>query len=384
MDQTTFLDELFKPLHGAQRNTLTALVDAICRSGSARTTDIAFSLALGAGILVQSAMNRLYRCLRNPRIDWWKLTTRQAELLTPLGQRAVIAIDWTEWHSGLRMLVAGLVTGNRAVPLAAAAKTQRCFTGSQNTFENKFVKDLDRALEAADRRSILLFDRGFLRTSLLKLLMEQTSCDFVVRIGEIRRVWQGNRRSLRLDRSGLFPGHVLDLGVVRLRGGRAGDVRLRVIGVWAYGQREPWWVATSLVEESAEEIVRLYYARMRVEELFRDEKGCRYGLALEWTHFSRPEHLERMMRIVGFALVLGNAVGHRVARQRPKLLMPCKKKGPRVSVLRLGLQILRNGHLRATEIGQSLVRVCFPSIAGSNFPWLWKPLPRRPRWEVEK
>lgn len=383
MAQTTFLESLFKPLHGAQRNTLTALVDAICRSGSGRTIDIAFSLALSAGILVESAMNRLYRCLRNSRIDWWKLTARQVELLTPPSQRAVIAVDWTEWHSGLRMLVAGMVSGRRSVPVAAEATTQRCERGSQNTFENQFLKQLDRALEEADRRAVLLFDRGFLRTSLLRLLLEDTHFDFVVRLAEKRRVWRG-RRTLRLDRAGLFPGHVLDLGVVTFRGGRGSDVSLRVVGVWAHGQKEPWWVATSLLDETVEDVVRLYYARMRVEELFRDQKGSRYGLALEWTSFRKPEHIERMMRIVGFALVVGMAVGERASMQRPKLLMPCKRKGPRLSVVRIGMQLLKNTSLRAVELSQSLVRVCFPSAAASGFPWLWKPLPFKPTWEDGK
>jgi len=67
--QTTFLADLFKSLHGAQRKTLTAVVVAICRAGEARSLGIAMQLAFAHSILLESALNRFYRLLRNPRID---------------------------------------------------------------------------------------------------------------------------------------------------------------------------------------------------------------------------------------------------------------------------------------------------------------------------
>ncbi len=80
-----------------------------------------------------------------------------------------------------------------------------------------------------------------------------------------------------LKRCGLQPGHALDLGPVLLR--QDGAVRLRVVGIWARGQREPWWLATNL-EDSLAHLASLYDRRMAVEEQIRDTKGARFGLRL--------------------------------------------------------------------------------------------------------
>jgi hypothetical protein len=70
-------------------------------------------------------------------------------------------------------------------------------------------------------------------------------------------------------------------------------VTVRLIGVWAEGAQEVWWLATSLPHRLSK-IVALYDRRMGIEAQFRDAKGVRFGLKRKWTQFTKAEFGERM------------------------------------------------------------------------------------------
>ena len=59
-----------------------------------------------------------------------------------------------------------------------------------------------------------------------------------------------------------------------------GCVRVRLIGVWAAGAKEVWWLATDLTNRVSK-IVGYYDRRVGTEEQFRDAKGVRFGLKLK-------------------------------------------------------------------------------------------------------
>jgi hypothetical protein len=94
---------------------------------------------------------------------------------------------------------------------------------------------------------------------------------------------------------------MVDLGLVQLREDAA--VQVRVVGIWARGQREPWWIATSLTVPVAE-VASWYDRRMGVEEQLRDTKGCRYGVQILWTAFQQSERIGRLFVLVGVAITL--------------------------------------------------------------------------------
>lgn len=96
-----------------------------------------------------------------------------------------------------------------------------------------------------------------------------------------------------------------DFGFIHLRAD--GFVRVRLIGVWAKGAKEVWWLATDLTSTVAK-VVSYYDRRMGIEEQFRDAKGTRFGLKLKWTQFIKPEFVERIYLLVGIALLLWTSV----------------------------------------------------------------------------
>lgn len=122
-------------------------------------------------------------------------------------------------------------------------------------------------------------------------------------------------------------------GFVELR--QDGAVRVVLIGVWAKGAKEVWWLATDL-EGAVSKVVSYYDRRMSIEERFRDAKGCRFGVKLKWSLFTRAEFVERIYLPVGVALLLWTSVGRAVEEAQPKVRLRSKSKGERLSLARVG------------------------------------------------
>jgi hypothetical protein len=277
---------------------------------------------------------------------------------------ALIAMDWTEWHSSLRMLLGSVVAGRRAIPVCAQVFAKDKVPKSQNIWENNFLRILGLMLKDLGMSACILADRGFRRVSFLKLLLAHPTLTFVVRLCDQITVEDASHKRL-LSQSGLQPGRAMDLGTIRLRQDAA--VSVRVVGIWARGQREPWWLATNL-EEPLARIAALYDRRMAIEEQIRDTKGARFGLKLVWTQIHTPAALARFALLIGLTILLLTAIGHAVVRNIPGVQLCCKKKGPRLSLLSIGQLFLPRAGLRALSL--TALRDNIPSPAFRSFPWL--------------
>jgi len=327
------LGEVLGPLRKSQRTAIALVVEAISAFGQASSLAIAARLAQRTGAGVPSALVRFYRLLHNRRVEDLLLSRQMIRTLAKRSRTVLISIDWTEWHPPLRMLLASVVTGTRAVPVYASTFIKTAIVRSQNCWENTFLKMLVMVLEEARVAACFLADRGFRRVSFVKLLLEQPSHTFVVRLADKVLVEdEGSRRLLR--DIGLQAGRAIDLGWVKLR--QDAFVTVRVIGVWAKGRREPWWLATNRTD-SLGSLASLYDRRMTIEEQIRDTKGARFGFALVWSQITTPEALSRFVLLIGLALMILTALGHSLAQKYPNVRLPSKTKGPRLSLLTVGL-----------------------------------------------
>lgn len=362
------LAEILHPLRRSQQTTLSWILAAILEAGTGRTLAIATKLALWLETRLDSALNRLYRALRNPRIDWLSVEREFLRLLgRTVGRRLLIAIDWTEWHGQMRMLVASVVLGRRAVAVQTEAFERQKICRSQNARENTFLRTLGAVLREAGLEAVILCDRGFRRVSWLSLLLE-LGLSFVVRLKDDVTVHSEHLGGpTTLGKVGLSPGRAVDLGWVRLRSDE--KVEVRVVGAWASGAREPWWLATNLRREAASTVVSYYDRRMAVEEQLRDQKGSRFGLELCWTNFRKPDHLGRFARLTGIALFIWMGAGVAAAQARPSLRLPHPTKGPRLSYVRIGIQTLHA--LRGqVELTGAYLAALLPRPAIRRFAWI--------------
>lgn len=331
------LSTLLSPLKKRHRKTVGLMIAAITVAGQARSFAIATVVARWLGTQLGSAVNRWYRLLRNDRVDYDLFLVQWLRLLVRRGDRhLLIAVDWTEWHSGLRVLAAAVVVGKRAVPAFVQACSKVVRTRSQNARENTFLRLLCEALRRAEVKATLLFDRGFRRVSLIHL-MQQLEVGFVVRLmSDVSVELTDGGPQVALADVLLEMGRVVDLGVVPLR--LDGAVRVRVIGYWAPGAVEPWWLATSETCD-ARRVLKLYDRRMTVEEQFRDLKGQRFGAKLYWTQFATPEALTRFITLLAVALLIWLLNGAAAATYDRSLRLNSRRKGPRQSFVTIGTRI---------------------------------------------
>ena len=361
--------EAIGPVLGALRKSQSKIVSltvqAIAEVGKAASIPIAAFLSQTVGCQVDSALTRLYRLLHNPRLDDLKITRQMLSVLSQAHSSLVIALDWTEWRVPLRMLLASVVVGARAIPVYAAAFSKTDIPRSQNTRENAFLRVLGMILEEVRVKACFLADRGFRRVSFLNLLLKQEGHSFLVRIGD--QVMVENKKGKRLlKRWGLQPGMALDLGVVRLR--QDGAATCRVVGIWAKGQREPWWLATNLCDPLSR-LAALYDRRMAIEQQIRDTKGARFGFALVQTQIQKPEALARFALLIGLAIMLLTAIGCAVALRRPDVRLTSKAKGHRLSLLSVG-RLFFHSFLKNQKLSLDLLLQNLPPPTLRSFDWL--------------
>jgi hypothetical protein len=361
------LSSLLSPFRRSQQKTCAAIVAALCQAAQASSFAIAGQLSRLTDVKLGSALTRLYRFLRNERFDNWLLTEQMLRLTAPPAGRLLLALDWTQWQDRFSVLTAAACVGTRSIPVAASACVKSQLARSQNLWEETFLRLVADRLRAAGGSAVWLCDRGFDRVAWLGRLtgFEQA---FVVRL--MREVTAHLPEGPCLLKSlELEPGGRRDYGFAWVRSDRW--VRVRLIGVWAKGAKEVWWLATNL-KNRVSKVVSYYDRRMGVEEQFRDTKGRRFGLKLRWTQFAKPEFVERMYLMVAVALLLWTSVGSAVAEGEPKVRLKSKTKGARLSLARIGSYYWQQVSKQLT-LTASFVRQLMPPPRLRMFKWLMAP-----------
>lgn len=209
MTRDPLLQPLLRPSRRSQQKTLALVIAAIAEVAQATSCALAGHLAVQLGIQVGSALTRFYRLLRNERIDDQRLTEQLLRVLHGDRKPLLLAIDWTEWHHELRILVAAVVVGCRAIPIQAAAFSRTHIPRSQNLRETTFLRLLVHTLRIVEQTAVVLCDRGFRRVRWLALLLDcHQAC--VVRLGADVMVTRGSSGSRLLRAWHLQPGQAVD------------------------------------------------------------------------------------------------------------------------------------------------------------------------------
>ncbi|HOU90015.1 MAG TPA: hypothetical protein PLU22_03170 [Polyangiaceae bacterium] len=73
--------------------------------------------------------------------------------------------------------------------------------------------------------------------------------------------------------------------------------------------KEAWCLATSLADQGAAAVVKLYARRFAIEETFRDTKDIHFGMGLKATHIKSAERRDRLLLIAALAHALLTLLG---------------------------------------------------------------------------
>jgi hypothetical protein len=255
-------------------------------------------------------IKRVDRFLGNTRIETADAMAGVARRL--LGKRqkpAVVLLDWVDIRQFM-VLVAALSLRGRALPLVWASYEKWEFFRSQNQLEEGLVTML-RAVLGPSRRAVVVADRSFGRVSFARHLRRH-GFHYVLRVKG--KVWIDSPGYWgRLDRLGLRPGQ--ERWEPQVRYGKQHRFATALAMRWEKGTREPWRLITDL-GRGVDAVMALYRQRMRIEELFRDQKNVRNGWALRQTQIRRKERLERLLLVLAVAYVVLFAFGLLVTSRR--------------------------------------------------------------------
>lgn len=293
-----FKQHLSKP----QRENLGRAVLALCESRDSHLSALARSFDGAAAFRYR--LKRVDRFVGNPAV----FPARCFDPIVPLilrfadrlGGYLPILVDHTD-VGDLRICYAAVLFKKRALPLCFHAFPKASPPLSQNQVERELLEELHRLIPSRIR-VVIVADRGFGRVSLFLLLQREFSWSFVIRVKGT--VWIEH---------GLERGQLRHRKLVPFREDvqyhKTSRMSLNLVTRWLKGNDDPWFLATDLDDPALVHLI--YQRRMRIEELFRDEKthlGMRVPTSRQLPRF------EKLLFVVFLAALVLLLLGRKVAR----------------------------------------------------------------------
>ena len=319
----------------------------------------------------------LYRCLAR-------------DLVNAKG-RAVVLIDWTQIQGEFWALTASVPFLGRSIPILSRSYTEDQL-GSREV-QASFVDELRKVLprEAAP---VIVADGGF-RSPFFEACFRK-GFYYVIRLRNDHSVvefgMKGTREYERPTFDDLFrratdearclggglpyasSQHAVSARIIL--GPRPRKAQKRTTYANDYERKracEPFLLATNLENDSAEAIVRIYSARMQIEETFRDTKNPRFGWGLEYskTRCTRRFDVLLMLAALAFAAIVLTGAAGRERGHEQKFRARSGAKVVALSVFTLGSLLLTSAlrviiHYRTIwrqlEKAKRIQRAFFPPI----------------------
>lgn len=274
----------------------------------------ALALVIVSAAKAASRVRRLRRFLANAHVNvraYYDALVRQA-LEGWTAATLYLALDTTTLAGKLVILRVSLVYRGRAIPLVWEVYERRSVSLPFRAY--KEVLAHVRSLLPPDARVVLLGDRGFRATALMRWCRRQPGWHFRLRLKGNQLVTLADGREQHLNELGLRPGQIGMLPAVRLGKEHYGPIALAM--AWAATpQAEPWYIATD--EPAERQTVGEYSFRMDVEQEFRDDKSG--GFQLEDCELSDAASVSRLLLVISVACLhlvsLGTFVVEREQRE---------------------------------------------------------------------
>lgn len=286
----------------SQLANLIRLMEGMFEGKSVHLSQIASNLATRAQNL--SVVSQLNRFLGNELVDVREIYESVArELLRQAAAvgRVVLILDSTKVGFSSQLMMVSVAYQGRALPLIWTwldYPKGHSLTATQVELLTTLQTWLPEGASVA-----LVGDTEFGRCWLLEEL-NYWGWQFALRQSSRNCVWRKQDTGfLRLDQIALrglgvqwFPHTLLT---------EENSLPSHLLGYWADGQGEPWWLATNLPTPDA--VMALYPYRMWTEEMFGDMKSN--GFDLESTHLRNTPKLNRLTLAVSLLYVRLVALG---------------------------------------------------------------------------
>jgi len=321
---TVFSDSLRK----TQRENMGRAVTALMVGKDAHLSSVARNFE-GARKF-KYRLKRFDRFIGNERVKTWECIEPLVPIVLKLANRMngylPILLDHTDVGKNLRVCYAAVLFKRRALPLLFFVFNKRKIRHSQNKIEEYLLKRLQEMV-LGRLRVVVVADRGFGRVELFRFV-KRLRWHFVIRVkgkvyirhtqtgvlNTVPPVWW--RKDVYYHKTAQYVLNLLSL---------------------TSGTDDPWYLATDLDDPTL--VKSIYEKRMRIEELFRDQKW-HVGMVVPTTRNSgRFSRLLFIVLLVSLLLIL---LGRQVQKY-PTLVKTIIVNPDKAGLLWLAGQVLQHG-----------------------------------------
>ena len=285
-------------------NKAAEIGQAILAARSLRLTDIAAKMKGGS----DANYKRIQRFIQqsDPRQALWRLFQEQAEFV--LGDPTEIERPqaWKTAYvgtlkdgktKGFWALVLATPYRGRAIPCGLITYSSKTIAAELDSRNRNHLRAFAGLKDLLGERPLVL-DREFSYLELLLNLVEE-QVNFVIRLklgSHPPKFWDSDGREVALT---ISPGEM----VLHQRVWYKGKVCVNLIGTWGKGFKEPLWIMTNL---EAQPGLRIYFARMKIDETFRDLKSL---LGMTQLMNKQQQLMEKMLALLLLVFAIGLLVG---------------------------------------------------------------------------
>ena len=297
-----FMGELFDEVELAERAA--EIGAAILEARSLRLTDIAVEMEGESA----AGYKRIQRFLgkADPRTALWRLFQEDAEFVIGDPTEIERPQAWkTEYVGKLKdgktrgfwALILATPYRGRAIPCGLVTYSSRTIAQSLDSRNLHHFRAFEGLKDMLGGRPLVL-DREFSYLELMLNLFEE-QINWVIRLNlrsKPPKFYDEQGKEVALT---ISPGESVVLNHVWYMG----KVCMNVVGTWKKGLADPLWVMTNL---EAKPGLQIYFARMKIEETFRDLKSL---LGLTKLMNKQQVYMEKMVSLLLLTFTIGLLIG---------------------------------------------------------------------------
>lgn len=297
-----FMQSLFDDQDTA--NKAAEIGQAILAARSLRLTDIATQMK-GTP---DASYKRIQRFVKqtDPREALWRLFQEQAEFVigdpTEIQRPQAWKTDYVGTlkdgkTKGFWALVLATPYRGRAIPCGLVTYSSKTIAQGLDSRNMNHFRAFAELKDLLGERPLVL-DREFSYLELLLNLVEE-QINFVIRLNlgsHPPKFWDSDGREVALS---ISPGETVIHNQVWYKG----QVAVNLIGTWGKGFKNPLWVMTNLEAQQGQ---RIYMARMKIEQSFRDLKS---QLGMGKLMNKQQAYMEKMLALLLLVFAIGLLIG---------------------------------------------------------------------------
>jgi len=324
-------------LRKTQRENLGRSIAALMAGRDAHLSSVA--RAFEGPTQFRYRLKRFDRFIGNKRVKVWECFPALVSIILKLADRMggylPVLVDHTDVGKDLRVFYAAVLFKRRALPLIFFVFNKRKVRRSQNRIEEFLLRQLSEIVPGRFR-VVIVADRGFGRVSLFRFIERKLKWKFVIRVKGKVCIHDGKYHGLLKN----APARWWRQGAAYHK---TAQYQLNLLSITA-GTDDPWYLATDLNDSVL--VKSIYEKRMRIEELFRDQKW-HVGMVVPTNR--NIGRFSRLLFIVLLASLLLILLGKQVQRC-PKLVASVIANPAKAGLLWLAGQALEHAPPEQVQI----------------------------------